>query len=179
MERRPFTEACHVGANPSVRPPPPFPPNDEPASMATHQGKLIGEHQQSDRNHPEAQDRQEAENAAEDQHDADRNPEAARARHGELTAEDRYFPCRWMVVACCAHVWLVVRSGKVKAPADECRNHLYGSAQPSDGSYESARARLPEIAARKKRRKIRNASLQSRNGFAIGCATHMRASVPR
>jgi hypothetical protein len=98
--------------------------------MAAHQGKLVGEHQQSNRYHPETQDRQEAENAADDQHGADRNPEAARARHGELAAEDRYFPCRWMVVACCAHVSLVVRSGKVKALANESRNSLFGSALP-------------------------------------------------
>ena len=118
-------------ANPSVRPPPPFPPHDEPAPMAAHQGKLIGKHQQSKRYHPETQNWQEAKNAAEDQHGADRDPEAARARHGDLTAEDRYFPCRWMIVACCAHVWLAVRSGKVKTPPDESRNRVLGSALPA------------------------------------------------
>ncbi len=88
----------------SIRPAPPLPPYDEPAPLAAHQGELVGKHQQAERDHPEAQNRQEAENAEEDQHDADRDPEATRTGHGELTAEHRDFPRRCLVVACCSHV---------------------------------------------------------------------------
>ena len=60
-ERRPGWHAfSHCASIRTVRPAPPLPPHDKPAPVAAHQSEFVGEHQQSERDHPEAQDRQEA-----------------------------------------------------------------------------------------------------------------------
>jgi len=76
LERRTAAEPA-PRATFSTRPAPSFPPDDEPPPLAAHRGKFVGKHQKTERNHPEAENRQEAEKTEKHQHDADGDPETA------------------------------------------------------------------------------------------------------
>lgn len=99
--RRPLRRAISHH-RPSIRSTSPFPPDDKAPAVAANHGEFIRQHQKSERHHPEAEDRQETEDAADGQQHTDRDSEATRARHLELAAQNRNFP-RWHLVVLCCH----------------------------------------------------------------------------
>jgi hypothetical protein len=66
------------------------PPDASAASPAPHYGQIIGEYEQAERYHPEAEDWQEAQTAADHQAGADADPAGARPRHRDLQSADRH-----------------------------------------------------------------------------------------
>jgi hypothetical protein len=160
----------------SVGAPAPLPPDNEAATTAADGGKFVRQHQQSEWNHPEAEDGKEAENAAEGQKHADGDSEPPRLRHPDFTPEYRDLSRRHLVVLR-YHPRLDLL-GCSWASLHKSRGGAFGSAT-SAANYMRAPNGDCENALREKPRKMRNASLQSRKGFAIGSPTDMRASVPR
>lgn len=128
-----------------------LPPDDEAAAAAAHGGELVGQNQETQRNHPEAKDRQEAQAAEEDENDADGDARGARARHVELPAEDGNL-ARLVFVFHAACRVAGRRSGR--HDMDRRGRHCEG-------------------------KKFAEGSLQMRDGFAIGSATLRRAHIPR
>ena len=111
----------------SIRPAASFPPDDKAAPVSTHQGEFIGQHQQSEGNHPEAEDRKESENAADGQQETDGDSEPARARHLELTPENRDFSRRHLIVLCCHRLERLPRFDRSETSLNPSRSRAFGS----------------------------------------------------
>jgi hypothetical protein len=66
------------------------PPDVKPPAPAPHEGKVVRQHDQAERHHPETENRQEAKNTAEDQRaangDAQRRDCGSRIRHVPMTS---------------------------------------------------------------------------------------------
>ena len=79
---------CNQHQAPSPRVPPcAVPTTPRGAGASADRREFVGQHQQPERDHPEAEDRQEAEDAENDQRDADGDAQPARARQMEMAAE--------------------------------------------------------------------------------------------
>lgn len=115
----------------SIRSTTPFPPDDKAAAVTPNHGEFIGQYQQSERNHPEAEDRQEPEDAADGQQEADGDSEPARARHLELTPENRDFSRRHLIVLCCHRLERLTRFDRSEAPLNQSRSRAFGSLSPA------------------------------------------------
>ena len=91
-----FSAEAGIGSSrPPAFPAPALPPHNNTPTPATNRGEFIRQHQQSDRNHPETENRQEAEQSEDDKNDPNGDPERARTRHGEIPAKYGNLPrCR-------------------------------------------------------------------------------------
>lgn len=58
-----------------------FPPDGQLTALAANEAQILRQHQEAERNHPEAEDWQEAEKAANHKHRADNDASDTRARH--------------------------------------------------------------------------------------------------
>lgn len=119
------------------RPPPApalGPPQFEPAPEAAHAGEFVGQDQDAERDHPEAEHGQEAEHAEDDQPDADGDAQPTRARHGELAPHHRDAP---LPVPCLA-VFCLAILGHHDSAAKIPRGRPRGN-----GTYEMRNAQRP------------------------------------
>jgi hypothetical protein len=67
------------------------PPDGQSAALAPNEGEVMRQHDQAQRYHPETQDRQEAENTAEQQHCTKRNPPGPGLRQRQAPRADNQF----------------------------------------------------------------------------------------
>ena len=67
------------------------PPHVKPPAPAPYEGKVVRQHDQAERNHPETENRQEAKNTAENQHAANGDATKARLRQPHTPRADDEF----------------------------------------------------------------------------------------
>lgn len=90
--------------------PAPLPPDDETPAPAPDRGEFIGKDEQAERNHPESEDRQEAEDTEYDQHRPNRDSGGSRSGHFELAPENADLVRPFVAfVASCGHAEFFTR----------------------------------------------------------------------
>jgi len=87
--------------------PSPVPPDRQPAPQPAGERQIVREHQEAKRQHPEAEDGQEAQQSAENESHADCHPRDARARHADAEgAEHELVVCMIDAETLCPHLAL-------------------------------------------------------------------------
>jgi len=134
-------KALHCSTVPSLGRPsasrvsPPVPPDRQPPPKPARERQIMREHQEAERQHPEAEDGQETQQAAENEGHAECHPRDARARHADAEgAEHKPAACMIDAEARCPRLALFATTC-LTAIIHICHSPEMGAGTPNTSSF--------------------------------------------